>query len=83
MSVKQAHAPQLEGELVGRGRRDGNRLFIQGSGQPRAELFAKGGNQFFLRVVNGEVVFQTDSGGRAHSLSLTQDGKTVPAQLVQ
>jgi D-alanyl-D-alanine-carboxypeptidase/D-alanyl-D-alanine-endopeptidase len=63
--------------------RDGNKLYIQGTGQPRAELYSSGDDQFFLRVVNGTVIFQTDGSGRAHSLSLTQDGKTVPAQLVQ
>ena len=63
--------------------RDGNHLYIQGTGQPRAELFSEGDGQFFLRVVDAEVTFQTDSSGRARSLSLTQDGKTVPAQLVQ
>ncbi len=63
--------------------RDGNHLYIQGTGQPRAELFSEGDGQFFLRVVDGEVTFQTDSSGRARSLSLTQGGKTVPAQLVQ
>jgi D-alanyl-D-alanine-carboxypeptidase/D-alanyl-D-alanine-endopeptidase len=63
--------------------RDGNKLYIQGTGQPRAELYSSGDDQFFLRVVNGTVIFQTDGSGRAHSLSLTQDGKTVPAQLAQ
>jgi CubicO group peptidase (beta-lactamase class C family) len=63
--------------------RDGNRLFIQGMGQPRAELFAEGDGKFFLRVVDGEVIFRTDSAGRASSLELTQDGKTATAQLVQ
>jgi CubicO group peptidase (beta-lactamase class C family) len=63
--------------------RDGNKLYIQGTGQPRAELYSSGDDQFFLRVVNGTVIFQTDGSGRARSLSLTQDGKTVPAQLVQ
>jgi CubicO group peptidase (beta-lactamase class C family) len=63
--------------------RDGNKLYVQATGQPRAELFYAGDDLFFLRVVNGTIQFQTDSGGRAHALSLTQDGKTVPAQLVQ
>jgi D-alanyl-D-alanine-carboxypeptidase/D-alanyl-D-alanine-endopeptidase len=63
--------------------RDGNKLYIQGTGQPRAELYSSGDDQFFLRVVDGTVIFQTDGSGRARSLSLTQDGKTVPAQLVQ
>ena len=63
--------------------RDGNKLFIQGTGQPRAELYFAGDDLFFLRVVDGTVLFQTDGSGRAHGLSLTQAGKTVPAQLVQ
>ncbi len=63
--------------------RDGNKLYVQGTGQPRAELFFMGDDQFFLRVANGTVIFQTDGSGRAHSLSLTQDGNTVPAQLTQ
>ena len=63
--------------------RDGNRLYIQGTGQPRAELFAEGDGKFFLRVVDGEVVFQVDSSGRARGLLLTQDGKSVSALAVQ
>ncbi len=63
--------------------RDGNKLYVQGTGQPRAELYFAGDDLFFLRVANGTVIFQTDDSGRARSLSLTQDGKTVPAQLVQ
>jgi len=63
--------------------RDGNRLFIQAAGQPRAELFAESAEKFFLRVVDGDVVFQTDSSGRANSISLTQDGKTVSALRVR
>jgi D-alanyl-D-alanine-carboxypeptidase/D-alanyl-D-alanine-endopeptidase len=63
--------------------RDGDKLYIQGTGQPRAELYFAGDDLFFLRVVDGTVLFQTDGSGRAHSLSLTQAGKTVPAQLVR
>jgi serine-type D-Ala-D-Ala carboxypeptidase/endopeptidase len=63
--------------------RDGDKLYIQGTGQPRAELYFAGDDLFFLRVVDGTVYFQTDGSGRAQSLSLTQDGKSVPAQLVR
>ena len=61
----------------------GDKLYIQGTGQPRAELYFAGDDLFFLRVVDGTVFFRTDGTGRARSLSLTQGGKTVPAQLVQ
>jgi len=63
--------------------RDGNRLYIQGTGEPRAELFAEGDDMFFLRETNAEVKFHTDSGGRARAMEITQDGKTVPAILAQ
>jgi CubicO group peptidase (beta-lactamase class C family) len=63
--------------------RDGNRLYIQGTGEPRAELFAEGDDRFFLRDINAEIKFDTDSSGRARSMAITQDGKTVPAFLVQ
>jgi len=63
--------------------RDDNHLYIQVFGQPRAELFARGDDQFFLRVVDAQVDFHTDSSGRASSVTLTQDGKSVTALLVQ
>ena len=63
--------------------RDGNHLYIQGFGQPRAELYAAGDDQFFLRVVDALVIFHTDGSGRATSVSLTQDGNTVTALLAQ
>jgi CubicO group peptidase (beta-lactamase class C family) len=63
--------------------RDGNRLYIQGTGEPRAELFAEGDDRFFLRDINAEIKFDTDSSGRARSMAITQEGKTVPAFLVQ
>lgn len=63
--------------------RDGNRLYIQGTGELRAELFAEGDDRFFLRDINAEIKFETDAGGRARSMAITQDGKTVPAFLAQ
>jgi CubicO group peptidase (beta-lactamase class C family) len=60
--------------------RDDNRLYIQGTGQPRAQLYAEGDGKFFLRVVDAEVTFQTDESGAARSLLLMQDGKTATAQ---
>ena len=63
--------------------RDGNHLYIQVFGQPRAELFARGDDQFFLRVVDAQVDFHTDGSGRASSVTLTQDGNSVTALLVQ
>jgi CubicO group peptidase (beta-lactamase class C family) len=60
--------------------REGIHLYIQGFGQPRAELFSSGDDQFFTREVNAQVVFHVDGSGRATSVTLTQDGKSVIAQ---
>ena len=59
--------------------RDGGRLYIQGTGQARAELFAEDDEKFFLRVVDGQVMFQLDENRHARGLLLTQGGKTVLA----
>ncbi|HLG87463.1 MAG TPA: serine hydrolase [Alphaproteobacteria bacterium] len=56
--------------------RDKGRLFIQPYGQSRAELFAESDDKFFLRDLDAEVTFQTDSAGYAQSLLLTQ-GKDI------
>ncbi len=61
--------------------RDGGRLYIQGVGEPRTELFAEGDDRFFVRDINAEIKFDTDASGRAHSMAITQDGKTTPAFL--
>jgi CubicO group peptidase (beta-lactamase class C family) len=57
--------------------RDAGRLYIQGTGQPRAELFSEGDGKFFLRVVPAEVTFLTDAAGRAIAASMSQGGKIV------
>jgi hypothetical protein len=62
---------------------DRGRLYIQGTGQDRAEMFSEADGRFFLRVVDAEIIFQTDSAGLTRSLSLMQDGKTVYALRVQ
>jgi CubicO group peptidase (beta-lactamase class C family) len=62
---------------------DGGKLFIQGTGQPRAQMFFEGDDKFFLRIADAEIVFQADSGGRARSVMMTQDGKTASGLLVQ
>ena len=67
--------------------RDGDRLFAQAfvqfphnrSGDPLAapmfELFAEGGKNFFARVTDKQIVFETGSEGRATSLILHQAGR--------
>jgi CubicO group peptidase (beta-lactamase class C family) len=60
-------------------RREGDHLFAQATGQPAAELFAESPTNFFLRVVDAQIEFQTDSSGAVTGLVLVQNGRRLPA----
>jgi serine-type D-Ala-D-Ala carboxypeptidase/endopeptidase len=54
--------------------REGGRLFTQLTGQPRFEIFAETDTDFFLKVVDAQVTFETDGTGKAAALVLHQNG---------
>lgn len=54
--------------------RQGDKLFARATGQPKAEIFPEGEREFFYKVVDAQVTFETDSSGRAISLTLHQNG---------
>jgi uncharacterized protein (TIGR03435 family) len=54
--------------------RAGDRLFAQATGQPVFPLFAEGERNFFLKVVDAQITFVTDTEGRATELILHQNG---------
>ena len=53
---------------------EGDHLFAQASNQPKFTLFAEGERDFFLKVVDAQITFVTDSQGRATELILHQGG---------
>jgi D-alanyl-D-alanine carboxypeptidase len=59
---------------------EGGQLFAQATGQPRFELFAKSETEFFLKVVDAQVVFVKGASGKAESLVLHQGGRQVPGK---
>jgi serine-type D-Ala-D-Ala carboxypeptidase/endopeptidase len=72
--------------------RDGDRLFAQGFGQlpqnrpgdltggPRFELFAEGEKNFFVKETGSQITFETDTDGRATSLTMHRVGREpIPA----
>jgi len=63
--------------------REGDRLFAQATGQPKFQIFPESEHDFFLKVVDAQITFETDSTGRATSLTLHQNGANVPAKRVQ
>lgn len=71
--------------------RDGDRLFAQGfaqlphnrpgdlTGLPKFELFAEGEKNFFVRVPDSQIAFETDPEGRATCLILHRAGRGITA----
>jgi CubicO group peptidase (beta-lactamase class C family) len=67
--------------------RDGDRLFAQGfvqvNGQaivlPKFEVFAEGEKNFFARVADNQITFETGPEGRATRLILCRAGRDMPA----
>jgi CubicO group peptidase (beta-lactamase class C family) len=77
---------QVNPNLIFEITRDGNRLFAQGfaqgngqaTGLPKFELFAEGENQFFAKVADNQISFETGPEGRATSLILNRAGRDMP-----
>jgi CubicO group peptidase (beta-lactamase class C family) len=63
--------------------REGDKLFAQATGQPKVQIFPEGEREFFYKVVDAQITFETDSTGRATGLVLHQSGANVPAKRVQ
>ena len=62
--------------------REGDQLFAQATGQPKVEIFPEGEREFFYKVVDAQITFETDSTGRATSLTLHRNGADMPAKRV-
>ena len=62
--------------------REGDSLFAQATGQPKFQIFPEGQRDFFLKVVDAQITFETDASGRAISLTLHQNGANMPANRI-
>jgi serine-type D-Ala-D-Ala carboxypeptidase/endopeptidase len=63
--------------------READNLFVQATGQPRFQIFPEGARDFFLKVVDAQITFETDKSGRAVSLILHQSGRDMPAKRIE
>ncbi len=54
--------------------RDGSRFFAQLTGQPAFEIFAEGEKDYFLKVVDAQLTFETDAQNKAVAVVLHQNG---------
>ncbi len=61
---------------------EGGRLFVQLTGQPRAEVFAEAPHEFFYKVVDAQITFKATEPGPATGLVLHQNGRDMPAKRI-
>jgi Beta-lactamase/Domain of unknown function (DUF3471) len=62
--------------------REGDHLFTQATGQGKVEVFPESDHDFFLRVIDAQITFETDRQGKATGLVLHQGGDH-PARRIQ
>jgi serine-type D-Ala-D-Ala carboxypeptidase/endopeptidase len=54
--------------------REGDHLFLQATNQPKFEIYPEGDRYYFLKVVDAQITFISDSKGLATELILHQNG---------
>jgi hypothetical protein len=59
--------------------RDGDRLVSQVTGQGPVETFPEGNHDYFIKVVDAQIRFETNDQGRVSRLILHQNGQDTPA----
>ena len=57
-----------------------DQLFLKFGAQPPIELHAESETDFYMTVLNAEIMFNRTENGQVKSLSLSQDGKTTVAE---
>ena len=63
--------------------REGDQLFAQATGQPKVQIYPESERDFFYKVVDAQITFETDASGRATSLTLHQNGANMPAKRIE
>jgi len=63
--------------------REDDQLYAQATNQPKLPIFPEGEREFFYKAVDAQITFETDSKGRATSLTLHQNGANVPAKRIE
>lgn len=63
--------------------REDAHMFAQLTGQPKFEIFASGEKDFFLKVVDAQITFETGEEGRAVAAILHQGGRDQKAKRVE
>jgi CubicO group peptidase (beta-lactamase class C family) len=62
--------------------KEGNQLKTQATGQPVIDVFPKSENEFYLKVVNAQLVFNKNDTGAIDSVTLFQGGREVKGKKI-
>jgi CubicO group peptidase (beta-lactamase class C family) len=62
--------------------REGDQLYAELTGQPRAALYANGEREFFFKIVDAQITFQADPQGETTALVLHQGGRDQTAKRI-
>jgi D-alanyl-D-alanine-carboxypeptidase/D-alanyl-D-alanine-endopeptidase len=62
--------------------REGGQLFVQATGQPRMAAYSKTETDFFFKVIDAQLSFQTDPQGQTTALVLHQAGRDHTAKRI-
>jgi CubicO group peptidase (beta-lactamase class C family) len=63
--------------------REGAHMFSQPTNQPKIEIFAASEKEFFLKVADAQITFETGEDGRATAATLHQNGRDQKAKRVE
>ena len=63
--------------------RDGDKLFGQGTGQPKLQLETISETQFEVTAINARITFEKDASGKVTGLTLVQGGRTIKAPKIR
>lgn len=60
-----------------------NQLYAQATGQSQFKIFPSTEHEFFFKVVEASITFNTNEVGEVNSLTLHQGGRNMPAQKIE
>ncbi|HKQ57359.1 MAG TPA: serine hydrolase [Candidatus Eisenbacteria bacterium] len=62
---------------------EGDRMFVQATGQSKLQAFAESDTSFFFKAVEARVTFVRDASGRGAEITLHQNGRSAPGKRVR
>ena len=63
--------------------KDGAKLYVQGTGQQKIEVFPVSELEYYSNIVNAQITFVKDENGTIFKLILHQNGKDMPATRIK